>query len=132
MARRDPHPPPRVQVGRVPKPYLLPICINSIACDSNTIGGASSIDCYWEPADDQDSRRGPWLNLNIQRSIRWAWGRGIHKTSNAGHLPLEILDHFAISLKMQIKTVSPSAITHGLPSWVLQSMPKPAYLLGVW
>lgn len=83
MARRDPHPPPRVQVGRVPKPYLLPICINSIACDPNTIGGASSIDCYWEPADDQDSRRGPWLNLNIQRSIRWAWGRGIHKTSNA-------------------------------------------------
>lgn len=41
-------------------------------------------------------------------------------------------DHFAISLQMQIETVFPSAITHGLAFWVLQSMPKPAYLLGVW
>lgn len=41
-------------------------------------------------------------------------------------------NHFAISLQMQIETVFPSAITHGLAFWVLQSMPKPAYLLGVW
>ena len=69
-AGRDPRPAPRVQVG-TPGPYLLPISINGIACDPDTVGGASRIDRHWEPADDQDPRGGPWLDLHIQGGVRW-------------------------------------------------------------
>lgn len=68
-ARRDPYPKER---PRVPRPYLLPISIDGIARDPDAIGSASSINCYWEPADDQDSRGGSRLNLHIQGGIRWA------------------------------------------------------------
>lgn len=60
-------------MDRVSRPYLLPICINGIACDPDAIGRAGSINCDWEPADDQDSRGGPRLNLHIQGGIRRAW-----------------------------------------------------------
>lgn len=121
---------PRVQWAG---PYLLPISIDGIACDPDTVGCASSIDGDWEPTDDQDSRGGPRLDLHIQRGIRRAWGQRGTRPSDAGCSLSEIPAQFAISLIMQIRSGSPSSITHGLASWVFWTTePKPTYLLGVW
>lgn len=88
-ARRGPHPIPRAQGGRVPRPYLLSIGIDGIACDPNAVGGAGSVDGYREPADDHDARGGSRLNLHIQGSIGWAWQEEGTRLSDAGtHLEI--------------------------------------------
>lgn len=117
-------------MDRVARPYLLPIRINGIACDADAIGGPSSIYGYGEPADDQDSRRGPRLNLHIQGGIGRAWEEGT-QTQSCRTLTPEDTAHFATSLETLITAVSPSPTPQGLACWVLQSVSKPADLLGV-
>lgn len=131
MAGRDPHPAPRVQMDRVTRPYLLPIRINGIACDADAIGGPSSIYGYGEPADDQDSRRGPRLNLHIQGGIGWACGEGTQDPvmQDTHRWRYRSLCHFPGNANNNSHSFHypPGP---GLPG--LQSMHKPAYLLGAW
>lgn len=49
--------------------HLSLVSIDGVSSDTNSVGGPSSVNGDWQPADDSNPRRGTVLQLDIQRSI---------------------------------------------------------------
>lgn len=113
-----------------PKPYLLPISIDGIACNPDTIGGTSGVNGDRKPTDHQDSRRGSWFSLDIQWGVRQAWEKWGTRRNNVGFSLIEMI---ATSLRMHTKPVSLATSTYDPASRVLGTPLSPhTYLLEVW